>query len=107
MELAVWLSLLFLVWATVVGLLFLGARGLRLWRTFKAFSGPLEETTKQLNDAAERLNVSSERASASSPRLQASLERLRRSLAELAVLRAAIQDVQDLVGRLAFFYPSK
>jgi hypothetical protein len=96
-----------LVAVTLAGIGFIAVRGLQLWRTFKAFGRALDDTTSALTRSLERLGTASAGASAAPERLDPSLARLRVSLARLAVLRSAIQDVQDSVGRLTAVYPRK
>jgi hypothetical protein len=107
MPLYIWLSLLLVVVVSVGGLALLAVRGLELWRTFKAFGRALEQAVGAVMSSAERLADSTERASAAPQRLEPALARLRGDLARAAVLRAAIQDVRDSLGRLTAFYPSK
>jgi hypothetical protein len=107
MALLLWVSVALVVVATVCGLAFLALRGLQLWRTFKAFRRALKETTAALTGSLERLAAAGERAAAAPERLEPSLARLRVSLAHAAILRSAVQDVQDSLGRLTAVYPRK
>ncbi|MHB8643952.1 MAG: hypothetical protein ACYDA3_13820 [Gaiellaceae bacterium] len=107
MPLYTWLALLLVIVACVVGLALVAVRGLELWRTFKAFGRALEQAIGAVMSSVERLAASTERASAAPQRLEPVIARLQSDLARAAVLRAAMQDVRDSLGRLTAFYPSK
>ena len=77
------------------------------WRTLKSFGPAVDVTVGPLNASLERLAASSEAFGSDTPKLDAALARLRRSLARAAVLRAAVQDVQDTFSRLSAIYPRK
>jgi hypothetical protein len=79
----------------------------RFWRAFKSFSSALDGTLHELTGSVDRLSGNMDSFGSSTPRLEASLARLKRSLARAAVLRAAMQDVQDSLGRLTAVYPRK
>ena len=79
----------------------------RFWRTFKDFVSTLEGTFQQLTTSLEQLSGNAEAFGLETPKLEASLTRLRGSLARAAVLRAAVQDAQDSLGRLTAVYPRK
>ena len=79
----------------------------RFWRTFKDFVSTLEGTFQQLTTSLEQLSGNAEAFGSETPKLEASLTRLRGSLARAAVLRAAVQDAQDSLGRLTAVYPRK
>ena len=107
MTLLLWVLLSLVLLAILGGLAFLALRGLQLWRSFKVFGRALDDTTSALTRSLERLGPSAERASAAPERLEPSLARLRVSLARAAILRSAVQDVQDSLGRLTAVYPRK
>jgi len=103
----IWLALLLLLLSSTVGSVFVFLRFRRFWRTFKSFVSTLDGTFQQLNASVERLSGNAEAFGSETPKLEASLARLRRSLARVAVLRAAVQDAQDSLGRLTAVYPRK
>lgn len=85
---------------------FLVVRGLQGWRTFKRFRRQLGRSLAALAASSERTGVIVERISDQSGTEQ-SLARLRVSLARFNVLRAAIDDAQDSLGRFTVLYPRK
>jgi hypothetical protein len=96
MPLEIWLSLAFLVVATVGSGAYAGVRGRRAYRAFRAVSGTM---TASLDDVLERSAKAEEHAataSRSSERLDRALARLHESLAQLAVLRAALDEARDV-----------
>jgi hypothetical protein len=107
MPLLVWIALFVLLFALTVGAVHVFLRVRRFWRTFQSFSSVLEGTLRELTASLDRLGRNTDSFGSSTPRLEASLAKLRRSLARAAVLRAALQDVQDSLGRLTAVYPRK
>jgi hypothetical protein len=105
--LAVWFGLIFVLFALTFGgvRLFRSARS--LWRDLRSFLSTLDGTLSQLNTSAEALAQRSARFGAGFPRLEVVLTRFRASRARLAVLRAAVEDAQDSVGRVTAVYPRK
>jgi Flp pilus assembly protein TadB len=103
----VWIALLVLLFATTLGSVHVFLRVRRFWRTFKTFGPALDGTLRELTSSFDRLTTNMDAFGSSTPRLNASLERLRRSQARAAVLRAAVQDVQDSLGHLSAVYPRK
>ncbi|HZD88113.1 MAG TPA: hypothetical protein VE088_08930 [Gaiellaceae bacterium] len=103
---AIWAALIAGGLAVVAALVFLVVRILEAWRAFTRIRG-------HLSDAAEGLTAQGEavadRAAGAldTSRVAASLMRLRTSLAQLAVLREAVDEVQDTLGRLATVMPRK
>ncbi len=77
------------------------------WRTLKSFGPAVDVTVDPLNASLERFAATAEAFGSDTPKLDAALARLRRSLARAAVLRAAVQDVQETFGRLTAVYPRK
>jgi hypothetical protein len=67
----------------------------------------LDSALIQLNASAEALAGRSATFGAGSPRLEAVSARFRISRARLAVLRSAVKDVRDSVGRVTAVYPRK
>ncbi len=107
MTLLVWIALVVLLFALTVGSVHVFLRLRRFWRTFQTFGSALDGTLRDLTGSLDRLARNTDSFASSTPRLEASLEKLRRSLARAAVLRAAMQDVQDSFGRLTAVYPRK
>jgi hypothetical protein len=107
MPLLVWIALFVLLFALTFGAAYVFLRVRRFWRILKAFVPALEGTLHELTGSIDKLGRNMESFESSTPRLETSLARLRRSLARAAVLRAAMQDVQDSLGRLTAVYPRK
>jgi hypothetical protein len=105
--LPVWLCLLFLLISLTLGLIWLFRAAFRLWRDLKTLGRWVDGTMAGLSQALERLAERSAAFGAAFPQLAAANARLGISLARLAVLRAAVRDVQDEVGRVAAVYPRK
>jgi hypothetical protein len=103
----VWIALFLLLLATTVGSVYVFLRFRRFWRTFKSFVSALDGTFQSLSRSLEQLSGNAEAFGSETPKIEASLKQLRRSLARAAVLRAAVQDAQDAVGRLTAVYPRK
>lgn len=102
-----WIALLVLLVASTAGAVYVFLRARVLWRSLKSFGPVVDVTVDRLNESLDRLSATTETYESGQTKLEASLERLRRSRARLAVLRAAIQDVQDTFGRVAAVYPRK
>jgi hypothetical protein len=103
---AIWGALI-LAGSTGIGALaLLTVRAREGWRRFKRVRGDavgqLDELAANGEAVAEKVAVAGETAE-----LQESLGRLRVSLAQLAVLRAAIGEVQDTFGRVTAVVPRK
>ena len=96
-----------LVLASTAGAVYVFLHARRLWRSLKSLGPAVDVTVGPLNASVERLATSAEAFGSDTPKLDAAVARLRRSLARLAVLRAAMQDVQDAFGRLSAVYPRK
>jgi hypothetical protein len=107
MPLLVWVALFVLLFALTVGSVHVFLRLRRFWRTFRSFGSALDGTLRELTASLDRLGHNTESFGSSTPRLEASLAKLRGSLARAAVLRGAVQDVQDSLGRLTAVYPRK
>ena len=92
--------------AVVAAVVFLLIRVLQAWRDFKRLR---RHVGKELARVAGLADTAADKASRAGdqPRLAASLDRLRGGLAQLAVLRAALDEVSDTVGRVTVLYPRK
>ena len=102
-----WFALFALLFVSTAGAVYVFLRFRRFWRTFKSFVSTLDGTFQQLTASLDQLSSNAESFGAETPKLEASLARLRSSLARAAVLRAALQDAQDSLGRLTAVYPRK
>jgi hypothetical protein len=103
---AIWAALIAGGLAIVGALAYLGVRALQAWRDFKRVRrhllGAAEAVTAQgeavADGAADALDTSD---------VTESLARLRGSLARLAVLREAVDEAQDALGRIVSVMPRK
>jgi hypothetical protein len=104
---AIWAALGVAVLAGIGAFALLVVRSLRAWRDVNDTRGDvlrrLEDFSRKAQTVSERLAASNE----STAELQGSLERLRVSLAQLAVLRAALDEVDGTVARVAAYLPRK
>jgi predicted nuclease with TOPRIM domain len=104
---AIWAALIVGALAGTGAFALLAVRSLRAWRAFKETSrrvvGRLDEFAAQAQAVADKLATTA----VDTAELQQSLERLRVSLARLAVLRAAIDEADALVGRVITVVPRK
>jgi hypothetical protein len=103
---AIWGSLIAVFLAGVAALALVVVRSRVAWRDVR-YTGRdtvrrLDELTVKAEATADRLEVAGDTAE-----LEESLGRLRVSLAQLAVLREALDEVQDGVGRVAAVVPRK
>jgi hypothetical protein len=85
---------------------FLAVRALQGWRTLKRFRRHLARGLGDLATSAEHTGAIVERVSDPTLTAQA-LARLRVSLARFNVLRAAIDEAEDSLGRFTAVYPHK
>jgi hypothetical protein len=92
--------------AVGAALAFAAVRALRGWRDFKRARRHLFRALDELGAKGERA-AGAAAALGDSEELQASVGRLRRSLAQLAVLRAAVDEAQETFGRFAAVMPRK
>jgi hypothetical protein len=94
----------FLAWAGALG--YLVSRLVNAWRMFRQLRRGLGRELHRLADLGEA-TVEKTAAASDNARLDASVARLRVALARLAVLRSAVDEVQDGVGRVTAVYPRK
>lgn len=85
---------------------FLVVRALQGWRMLKRARRHLAKSLAALATSAERTGDIVEQIS-DQRELEGSLARLRVATRQLNVLRAAVDDVRDSVGRVAAVYPRK
>jgi hypothetical protein len=102
-----WLSLAVAIVATIAAVVFAVRRGLEAFRAAKALSRTAAGELARIEESSARIEAHLALAAESGTRLDASLVRLRRSNAQLNVLRSAIDDVRDSVGRWTSVYPRK
>jgi hypothetical protein len=104
---AIWAALIVAVCVGIAAFALLAVRALRAWRDVDAAR---RNVLLRLDDFAGKAEAVSEKlaaASESTAELQGSLEHLRVSLAQLAVLRAALDEVDGTVARVAAYLPHK
>ena len=103
----VWISLA----VSVVAIVVTGVRTGRLgWATFKdsrRFTGALGTRLARLSEATAKLERSAAAIDSGSARLQQSLARFAATRRQVAVLAGAVDEIQDTLGRLTFFFPRK
>ena len=101
---AIWAALIIGFLAVAGALAFLGVRVLQVWRGFKRVRRHLVRGLEELGEKGERTTAKLETAT-DTEEVAESLARLRVSLARLAVLREAIDEVQDTAGRVTAVMP--
>ena len=104
---AIWAALILVAVAGIAALVVFVRRSLKAWRAFKDVGGEilhrLDDFTARAEEVADKIAA----ADTGTAEVQESLGRLRVSLARLAVLRAAIDDVDRMVGGVAAAVPRK
>jgi hypothetical protein len=103
---AIWAGLVLGTAAGIAALALLAVRTLSAWRTFKETHRAVVDGLSDLAGTAEAI-ADRLAAAGDNAELEASLGRLRVSLDRLAVLRAAIDEVDDTVGRAIAVLPRK
>ncbi|HZQ82651.1 MAG TPA: hypothetical protein VFB25_11815 [Gaiellaceae bacterium] len=103
----IWLSGAFLFVAVVGSAAYAGARGWRLWRTFRRTSRRAGDAVEQLLDKAAAVEEHAVAIGGNAERLSAAAARLQESLAELAVLRAAVEEAREPLDALRGAVPTK
>lgn len=102
-----WIAAAVFALATGGGIAVLGARGLSAWRTVRAFSRSTGAAMDGVLATAAAAEARAADRSEGSARLAVSTARLQRSLAELATIRAALGETQQLMRRLRGAVPHK
>jgi hypothetical protein len=104
---AIWAALIVAALAGIAAFVLLVVRALRAWRdlqdTRRAVLRRLDDFSRTAEAVTEKLAATGD----TTAELQGSIERLRISLAQLAVLRAALDEVDGTVGRVAAYLPHK
>ena len=105
-EWAIWTALIVAFLAGISALLLLAVRARRAWLTARDTH---TDVLRRLDDFARKAEAAAEKIAAvgDTAELQASVERLRISLTQLAVLRAALDEVGGTVGRVTAYLPRK
>ena len=106
MDWAIYAALIVAVLSVAGAAAFLAVRSLQGWRALKRFRRHLARSLADLASSAEHTGEIVERISDQTP-LEQSLARLRVTLAKLAVLRAAVGEVDDSRRVVTAFYPRK
>ena len=103
---AIWAALIVVVLAGLAALTLFAVRARTAWRDLRATQ---RATLQRLDEFAGKAEAVAEKLSAEDDtvELQTSLKRLRVSLAQLAVLRAALAEVDGTVGRVTAYLPHK
>ena len=104
---AIWGALIVVGVAGIAALVLFTLRVRQAWRaardTPRDVLRRLDEFSRQAEAAAERVAATGD----TTAELEGSIERLRISLAQLAVLRAALDEATGTVGRVAAYLPYK
>jgi hypothetical protein len=103
----VWLSLAVAVVVTVVSAILATRRALESLRAAKSLGRTTSEGLARIEASSALIEEHLARAAESNERLDAKLAQLSRSRAQLNVLRSAIDEVRDSVGRVTAVYPRK
>jgi hypothetical protein len=104
---AIWGALIFAFLAGIAALVLLVRRTRTAYRAFDRTHGALARELADVTARGEATAARAETTAGVTSELQESLERLRVSLAELAVLTAALGDVNQMAGRVAAVVPRK
>ena len=102
-----WLALAVAIVATVASIVYAALNGLEAFRGGKRLSGVVSSELERIEEGTAQIERHLALAAESSSRLEAKLAQLRRSQAQLNVLRSAIEEVRDSVGRVTAVYPRK
>jgi hypothetical protein len=106
MDWAVYGALIAGILAFLAAAVFVAVRALKGWRTLKRARRHLAKSLADLAETADHTGEIVERIS-DQRELEGSLARLRLAVRQLNVLRAAVDEVTDSVGRIAAVYPRK
>ena len=104
---AIWGALIVVVVAGIASLVLFAQRVRQAWR---AARDTPQDVLRRLDEFSSKAEAAAEKIAAASNatvELEGSIERLRISLAQLAVLRAALDEATGTVGRVAAYLPHK
>jgi hypothetical protein len=104
---AIWGALIFAFVAGIAALVLLVRRTRTAYREFDRTHGTVVRELDEVTARGEATAARADAAAGNTSELQESLERLRVSLAQLAVLTAALDDVDQMVARVAAVVPRK
>jgi hypothetical protein len=104
---AVWGALIFAFLAGIAALVLLVRRSREAFREFDRTHETVGREVGEVATRAEAATARAETVAGDTSELQESLERLRVSLAQLSVLTAALDEVDDMVGRVTAVIPRK
>ena len=91
----------------LAALVHLAVRVLQAWRDLKRLRRHVAKELDRLADAGSRRLTDAAGRASDPTRLEKRLDHLRATLARFAVLREALDEVTDAVGRVTAFIPSK
>jgi len=104
---AIWCALIVVAGAGIAALALFAVRARQAWRaardTPQNVLRRLDEFSRKAEAVAEKIAAAGD----ATVELEGSIERLRISLAQLAVLRAALDEATGTVGRVAAYLPRK
>jgi hypothetical protein len=102
---AIWAALIVLVLAGFAGLALFVVRARQAWRDARDTSPEVLRRLDEFSHKAEAVAEKLAATSNSTAELEGSVERLRVSLAQLAFLRAALDEATGTVGRVTAYLP--
>ena len=102
-----WLTLAVAIVVTVASIVYSTRKGLEAFRGAKRLGGVVSSELERIEQASAQIERHLALAAESGSKLDAKLAQLRRSQARLNVLRSAIDEVRDSVGRVTAVYPRK
>jgi hypothetical protein len=102
-----WLALAVALVVTVASIVYATLKGLEAFRGAKRVGGAVSSEVERIEQASAQIERHLALAAESGSQLDAKLAQLRRSQARLNVLRSAIDEVRDSVGRVTAVYPRK
>lgn len=102
-----WLSLAVALVVVVASVVYSTRKGLEVFRGVKRLGGAVSSEVERIEQVSAQIERHLALAAESGSRLDAKLAELRRSQARLNVLRSAIDEVRDSLGRVTAVYPRK
>jgi hypothetical protein len=107
MATAAWIALGFLLVALISSVALASRSALRLWRSFRTFSSTAQAALDDVMQSAAAADERTASLTTHQERLAKATAHLQASLAQLAVLRAAADEVRANLDRLRSVVPSK